>query len=115
MKEKFTWEKVADLVEEANIGITVTIYEPEVEFEIPDKGHSNYLDKTEVTNWEDLAKEIKGCYEDFNEDEYCTGWLIAKRNGVAGIPDVYELAENARYIKECLKELTDFFYKNIFN
>ena len=52
-----------------------------------------------------LHKHFRSWYECFDIDDHVRLWLEAKENGVAGVPDVVTLVDDARSIKTTLDKV----------
>ena len=60
-----------------------------------------------VMNSEDFVQEIRDRADNFDLDEHVLLWLEAKRNGVAGVPDVEALTRDARDLQRIIAKLAD--------
>lgn len=58
-----------------------------------------------TVNAENAAKEIYEYYDNFDVDDHIEMWVEAKQNGVAGVPSIRRLVEDAEEISEMLKTL----------
>lgn len=58
-----------------------------------------------TVNAENAAKEIYEYYDDFDVDDHIEMWVEAKKNGVAGVPSIRRLVEDAEEISEMLEAL----------
>lgn len=58
-----------------------------------------------TVNAENAAKEIYEYYDNFDVDDHIEMWVEAKQNGVAGVPSIRRLVEDAEAISEMLKTL----------
>lgn len=58
-----------------------------------------------TVNAENAAKEIYEYYDNFDVDDHIEMWVEAKQNGVAGVPSIRQLVEDAEAISEMLKTL----------
>lgn len=56
---------------------------------------------------ENLPQAVTEYADDFDTDEHIEMWILARRNGVAGVPSTRELVEDAEAIKKMLRELAD--------
>ena len=54
---------------------------------------------------ENLIENIKDISENFDEEEHIEMWILARRNGVEGVPSTKELIQDASDISEMLKKL----------
>ncbi len=54
---------------------------------------------------EEIKAEAWAAYQDFDEDEFCSMYLEAKRNGLKGVPGIRELLEAADCICRDLEAL----------
>lgn len=65
---------------------------------------------TETIDCKNTVKAIRlalfDLYDTFDIEDYVAMWLNAKQNGVKDVPDVETLTEDARAIKEMLKDLS---------
>lgn len=53
----------------------------------------------------DIAHEVFEYYESFDPEEHCEMWVGARKNNVAGVPNIRTLIDDADKIDEMLKEL----------
>ena len=58
-----------------------------------------------TVNVENAAQEIYEYYDNFDVDDHIEMWVEAKQNGVAGVPSIRRLVEDAEAISEMLKTL----------
>ena len=58
-----------------------------------------------TVNTENAESEIYDYYDNFDVDDHIEMWVKAKENGVAGVPAIRRLVEDAEAISEMLKEL----------
>lgn len=58
-----------------------------------------------TVNTENAAQEIYEYYDNFDVDDHIEMWVEAKQNGVAGVPSIRRLVEDAEAISEMLKTL----------
>lgn len=58
-----------------------------------------------TVNAENAAQEIYEYYDNFDVDDHIEMWVEAKQNGVAGVPSIRRLVEDAEAISEMLKTL----------
>lgn len=58
-----------------------------------------------TVNTENAAQEIYEYYDNFDVDDHIEMWIEAKQNGVAGVPSIRRLVEDAETISEMLKTL----------
>ena len=58
-----------------------------------------------TVNAENAKNEIYDYYDNFDVDDHIEMWVKAKENGVAGVPSVRRLVEDAEAISDMLKEL----------
>lgn len=58
-----------------------------------------------TVNAENAAQEIYEYYDKFDVDDHIEMWVEAKQNGVAGVPSIRRLVEDAEAISEMLKVL----------
>lgn len=61
----------------------------------------------DLEDLEALTEECASCADGFDIEDHVRMWLEAKRNGVAGVPGVVDLVDDARAIKEMLDELAE--------
>lgn len=52
-----------------------------------------------------LDESAQCAYEDFDPEDHVLMWLEAKKNGIAGVPDVFALVEDAKWIDKELETL----------
>lgn len=55
----------------------------------------------------DLPNEVFNYYLSFDPEEHAENWVIAKRNGVSGVPSIKELITDAEAIEDMLDELSN--------
>ena len=69
-----------------------------------------YFDATKLPceQIQEIIDELDSCYECFDVEEHVTLHIEAKNNGIAGIPDVETLVEDAKEIDEIFKNLSEF-------
>lgn len=65
-----------------------------------------------TVNAENAAKEIYEYYDNFDVDDHIEMWVEAKQNGVAGVPSIRRLVEDAEAISEMLKVLAGAVMQN---
>lgn len=58
-----------------------------------------------TVNAENAETEIYDYYDSFDVDDHIEMWVKAKENGVAGVPSIRRIVEDAEAISEMLKEL----------
>jgi len=56
---------------------------------------------------DDVVAELLLYYETFDPNEHATDLIIAKRNGLSGVPSVRELIDDAEEIDQMLSDLYD--------
>ena len=54
---------------------------------------------------ENAAQDIYAYYNNFDVDDHIEMWIEAKNNGVAGVPSIRRLVDDAEAISEMLKTL----------
>ena len=54
---------------------------------------------------ENFVEEIKEYAADFSPDEHIEMWVLARKNGVTGVPSIRILVQDADAIDEMLQEL----------
>ncbi len=57
----------------------------------------------------DIVASVKEYYDDFDPEEHATELVIAKMNGLAGVPNLRTLCDDADAIDEMLHELSNAF------
>lgn len=55
----------------------------------------------------DIPYEVRQYYINFDPDEHIEMWIEARKNGVAGIPSIRELVNDADDIDNMLEKLSD--------
>lgn len=66
-----------------------------------------FVHKSEVEEPSDFVREVRQFAYDFDPDENIEMWVEAKKNGVAGVPSIRVLVQDADDIQEMLDELAD--------
>jgi len=59
---------------------------------------------------DDVVAELLSYYEEFEPDDHVEELIIAKHNGLAGVPDARTLIEDAEEIEQMLSDLYDDLY-----
>lgn len=54
---------------------------------------------------EDFPDSVAKCAEYFDQDEHIEMWIMARNNGVSGVPSTRELVKDAEAIEEMLQDL----------
>ena len=60
-----------------------------------------------IADVDDVPRAVYEYADDFDVNEHIEMWILARRNGVSGVPTASELVEDARAIKAMLRELAD--------
>lgn len=55
----------------------------------------------------DVAAEVRGHWRDFDPEDHIMDMVVAKRNGLAGVPDIKTLCHDADAIEEMIAELAE--------
>ena len=80
------------------------------------KEHNELLIRQETPAGEDFSFCVSDAYdpmevfryaEDFDAEEHCIMWLNAKWNGVSGVPDLFDLVDDARELQMMLDTLAN--------
>ena len=58
-------------------------------------------------NVDSFVSDVKEYYEDFDIEEHATMWIIAKHEGVKGVPSLRVLFDDAEVIDDMLEELSE--------
>lgn len=103
--------KVFDIIDECGWGIYKANYkdtlndEVYVELSQGSPAGEDFSFGVWYKNAKDLVNEIKDYAECFDIDEHVEMWIDAKRNGVAGVPSISDLVEDAKEIQKMLDDL----------
>lgn len=103
--ERFSWDLVADIVEDFDTGFDFVEYDDYVMFDCPGVPEFEEISKEEISGWADLRKYFEAVLNNFDADEFCYMWLEAKKAGKYGVPHIRDLLDDADYIVECLGDL----------
>ena len=79
--------------------------EDEIELEKYSPAGEDFL--FSITDVDDVSRAVCEYANDFDVNEHIEMWILARRNGVSGVPMATELVEDARAIKAMLRELAD--------
>lgn len=55
----------------------------------------------------DVAAKVREHWQNFDPEEHITELIVAKRNGLAGVPDIKTLCHDADAIEEMISELAE--------
>lgn len=58
-------------------------------------------------NCDDVAANVREQWRSFDPEEHITELIVAKRNGLAGVPDIKTLCHDADAIEEMIAELAE--------
>lgn len=58
-------------------------------------------------NCDDVAANVREQWRNFDPEEHITELIVAKRNGLAGVPDIKTLCHDADAIEEMIAELAE--------
>lgn len=83
----------------------VIAFEDEIEFEKYSPAGEDFI--FSITDTDDIPHAVWEYADDFDVDEHIEMWILARRSGTSGIPSTTELVEDARAIKEMLRDLAD--------